>query len=50
MEIASIRPGILSKRSLRSERKVNKVQIIKQLEEELIKKNNAIVSKGTLFR
>ena len=46
MEIAAIKPGLLSRRCLRSEQKISRIELIKQKEQELIKKYTAIVSKG----
>mgnify|MGYP000366670104 CR=1 FL=1 len=47
MEIAAIAPGILSRRCLRSEQKISRIEQIKQKEQELIKKYQSIVSRGT---
>jgi len=46
MEIAAIAPGILSRRCLRSEQKISRIEQIKQKEQELIKKYQSIVSRG----
>ena len=46
MEIAAIKPGLVSRRCLRSESKVSRIELVKQKEQQLIAKHNAIIARG----
>ena len=46
MEIAAIRPAILSRRCLRSEVKISRAEIIKQKETEIAQKRQLIMTRG----